>query len=578
MSMPREIRQGSNLPSALLLMAHEPSLDPRIDWMSEGLARDFHVCELGTYRIVSKQPPSREQLSSRRTRVRIERQRNDWDWVPTGRFIDSKKSVGLQTLMMLYMFAELPSRSLERIMDSAVGLEADLDRFRWFCRYFVHANGGLLQAARLIGQFDVIIATDLPTLPAALVLGQECDAPVLYDAHEYWPYSLDFKDWEVQFWQQLEQALAPLANIRVTVSPNLAEHMSKVYSCNFLAVPNCAPIGSETVVDLESALKSLSNREEVFFLFLGSFAPGRGLEDLVTAWDRVDSRAKLVLRGPDNPFKTKIVELAQSRGLLDRSISFPAPVTEGELIHAAREADVGIIPYSPHNIAYRYSCPNKLSQYMAAGLPIICNEIAYVSSVVEDNDIGTAVNFSDHEALASVINSFVYSKQQIVEMSHRSREIFRTSFNWESVSQNMYNQVCHAVRKRPHTRPEPDFSWIERGIDMCHSAEELGSAAAMFPQSNFALVAEIDRLNKVYPADYERLNKEYERRGAEIERLNKVYSAEHERLNEEYERRGAEIERLTKEIARLGEDTISQITWRRLLAGSLRRARRDLLS
>ena len=545
MSMPREIRQDSKLPSALLLMAHEPSLDPRIDWMSEGLARDFHVCELGTYRIESKQPPSREQLSSRRTRVRIERQRHDWDWVPTGRFIESEKSIGLQTLMMLYMFAELPSRPLERIIGSAVGLEADLDRFRWFCRYFVHTNGGLLQAARLIGQFDVIIATDLPTLPAALVLGQEYDAPVLYDAHEYWPYSwLDFKDWEVQFWQQLERALAPLANIRVTVSPNLAEHMSKVYSCNFLAVPNCAPIGSETFIDLESALKSLSNREEVFFLFLGSFAPGRGLEDLVTAWDRVDSRAKLVLRGPDDPFKTKIVELAQSRGLLDRSISFPAPVTEDQLIHAAREADVGIIPYSPHNIAYNYSCPNKLSQYMAAGLPIICNEIAYVSSVVVDKGIGAAVNFSDHEALASVINSFVCSKQQIIEMSHRSREIFRTSFNWEFVSQNMYNQVCHAVRKRPHTRPEPDFSWIERGIDMCHSAEELGTAAAMFPQSNLALLAEIDRLNKVYPAEYERLNKEYERRSAEIERLNKVYSAEYERLNAEYDRRGAEIERL----------------------------------
>jgi glycosyltransferase involved in cell wall biosynthesis len=399
----------------------------------------------------------------------------------------------------------------------------------------------------------VIIATDLPTLPAALVLGQEYDAPVLYDAHEYWPHSIDFKDWEVQFWQQLERALAPRANIRVTVSPNLAEHMSKVYSCNFLAVPNCAPIGSETFIDLESALKSLSNREEVFFLFLGSFAPGRGLEDLVMAWDRVDSRAKLVLRGLDNSFKTKIVELAQSKGLLDRSIFFPPPVTEDQLIHAAREADVGIIPYSPHNIAYRYSCPNKLSQYMAAGLPIICNEIAYVSSVVHDNDIGTAVNFSDHEALASVINSFVCSKQKIIEMSRRSREIFRTSFNWESVSQNMYNQVCHAVRKRPHTRPEPDFSWIERGIDMCHSAEELGSAAVMFPQSNLALVAEIDRLNKVYSAEYERLSKEYER-------LSK------------------EDERLTKEIARLREDTISQITWPRLLVGSLRRARRDLLS
>ena len=39
--------QSARNPRALLLAGHEPTMDPRIDWMAEGLTADFEVCELG---------------------------------------------------------------------------------------------------------------------------------------------------------------------------------------------------------------------------------------------------------------------------------------------------------------------------------------------------------------------------------------------------------------------------------------------------------------------------------------------------------------------------------------------------
>ena len=36
-------------PRAVFLMGHEPTIDPRIEWMAAGLAQDFDVCEIGTY-------------------------------------------------------------------------------------------------------------------------------------------------------------------------------------------------------------------------------------------------------------------------------------------------------------------------------------------------------------------------------------------------------------------------------------------------------------------------------------------------------------------------------------------------
>ena len=298
-------------------------------------------------------------------------------------------------------------------------------------------------------------------------------------------------------------------------------------------------------VDIDAALNLLGNREEINFIFLGAFSPGRGLEDLVKAWARVDSRGRLFLRGPDSSFKKEIVELAKSLDLTDRSVFFPAPVTEEELIHAARQADIGIIPYSPRNIVYRYACPNKLSQYMAAGLPIICNEITYVKSVVSDNGIGVAVDFSDHAALAKVVNSLLSSKEQIVEMSRRSQEAFRTSFNWGTVSKNLYCLLRSAVSARV-SPSELNLDWMDQKIDMHRSGDELGSAIAIFPQSAAAYQeqarayeAECERLVRVYDDlanAHERLVRAYQDQGSAYQKQTRAYQEQLNVYQEQSER------------------------------------------
>ena len=79
----------------------------------------------------------------------------------------------------------------------------------------------------------------------------------------------------------------------------------------------------------------------------------------------------LLLRGNDHAHKTICIRLAESLGLKDVGVFFPPPVCEGLLIAAAAEADIGVIPYKPTIINFRYCCPNKLSEYMQAGLPLM---------------------------------------------------------------------------------------------------------------------------------------------------------------------------------------------------------------
>ena len=476
------------------------------------------------------------------------RHAHDWDLIPGILKMMTESSVGLHHLMLLYVLAEFPPKLLARSIGALDANGDDLFRFRWAARHFLHTNCALLQAGRLIGHFDAVIAADMDTLPAALILAREHGATVLYDAHEFWPRAfMEYRHWEVEFWSSFEHNLASHADLRVTVSPHLANLMSKEYGCEFLSVPNCASRKSVEIPDVDTAVSGLLSRDEVFFIFLGSFAPGRGLEDLIKAWGHVDGRARLLLQGPDNSYKTELMELARGLGLLDNGITFPLAVDTSELVSAARQADVGIIPYAASSINNRYCSPNKLSQYMAAGLPIICNDqLEFVKSVVEQNSIGVAVEFGNHQAFAQAVNRLIAAKDQIAEMSARSQEVFQTRFNWEIVSRAMYAGLRAAVRERGvPPRTHLDFSWIERGREMRRRAEELGDGASLFAD------AELKRLNEFYPSEIKRLNEVYT---AEIHRLNEVYTAEIKRLNETYV---PELKRLNEvypaELKRLNE-------------------------
>src|SRR5262249_12739772 len=146
--------------------------------------------------------------------------------------------------------------------------------------------------------------------------------------------------WEREFWGGIERALAKQADIRLTVSPALASQMSQDYGVAFTAVPNCEPLSSACSPPLRDRPS-----EQLIFLYQGAFTKGRNLEHLIAQWPKTDRRAVLWLRGPGWAYKDELIELARSTGLLGSRIFFPGAVIEAELVSAAAEADVGIIPY-----------------------------------------------------------------------------------------------------------------------------------------------------------------------------------------------------------------------------------------
>jgi glycosyltransferase involved in cell wall biosynthesis len=500
---------------ALMLVAHEPTKDPRIDWFAEGLAADFEVCEVGIFsHEAASTGPSLERLSARRMRVRVDGQRIQWDFARCVHDASAGASVGIDAMSRLFFMCQLPLGTLGKAIGALQATEEDLSRLSELCHYFIKVNSSLLNASRQIGGFDVIVAVDLETLPAAVALAEEHRVPVVYDAHEYWPYAdFKFKDWEVRFWADLENTLLQCVTLPLTVSPQLADIMSLRYGREFDFIPNCVPLEWEKAIDLEATLEARARSDDVIFLVQGGFGAHRGVDKLINTWDKVNPRAKLWLRGPDGLAKTAMINLAQIRGVLNRCVYFPDAVSERELVKAAREADIGLVPYEPIGPNHCYCAPNKLSQYMAAGLPIICNELEFVKSVVVGNGIGVAVDFSDQAELVRTVNEYVQKRRSIPELSRRSREYFESTYNWQNASQRVYGNIRNTVSRQEPRKNGFEFSWIN-DIDYLRSNAELSRQGK--------LSEEIKRLNIVYMEEIKRLNEVIKLLNQEIASLKKI--------------------------------------------------------
>jgi glycosyltransferase involved in cell wall biosynthesis len=99
-----------------------------------------------------------------------------------------------------------------------------------------------------------------------------------------------------------------------------------------------------------------------------------------------------------------LLALAHQLGIGDR-VHFQPAVPQHELLDWTSSADIGVIPYPAVDLNHQFCSPNKLFEFIQAGLPIVANDLPFLRDVVVGEAIGAVAPIEQADRFAAAIDS-----------------------------------------------------------------------------------------------------------------------------------------------------------------------------
>src|SRR5579872_3189537 len=260
---------------------------------------------------------------------------------------------------------------------------------------FFYAEFNLRLFLRLLfTRGDVFLANDLDALSAVWLAGKLRRKPVVYDTHEYWlgMPELDGRPFVKKFWQRIENFIFPRLEHIYTICDSFAALYHKDYGKKLGVVRNVPLLNAGPAMPLPPEVERRIPRDKFLLLFQGAgINPQRGVEELVAAMAFLDPRKfhLIIIGGGDN--WDSIQELVHDKELSDRITLIPKVPFE-MLRSLTPRADLGLSLDKPNNINHIYGLPNKIFDYLFAGVPVLVSRLVELEKIVRTYDVGDFID------------------------------------------------------------------------------------------------------------------------------------------------------------------------------------------
>lgn len=334
----------------------------------------------------------------------------------------------------------------------------DIGPHAYFWRVWRHA-WTIYRRSRAVGA-AVYHIPDPSLIPVALVLKLR-GAKVVYDAHEDRPRQARTKYHERPvvgwvsslLWLALE-AVAKLAfDAIVAATPAIARRFPKRKT---VTVRNLALLEE---FDRDGAGSPRPYRErEKRIVYTGALNLHRGIRQLVEAVDFLPDEldAELVLIGDfERAHPGFEAELRRLPGW--RRVRYLGWCERPQMLAELDAARVGAVLLQPRP-EHREALPNKLLEYMGAGLPIVASHFPLWRTLVEGNGAGVTVDPTHPRAIADTFERLLSEPAAAEAMGRRGSAAVRREYNWESERGpllELYARLTQPSRSSEHLRRQP---------------------------------------------------------------------------------------------------------------------------
>jgi O-antigen/teichoic acid export membrane protein/glycosyltransferase involved in cell wall biosynthesis len=285
---------------------------------------------------------------------------------------------------------------------------------------------------------DVYHAHDITALPPCYVAAKLRRKPLVYDAHE-----LPLVDPHITRRRLLSGASTAVLKLMmarctavITVSPPLVSELQRRYGGTSAVVVRNVP-SYQSPVASDRLRERLGLKPAVrIVLYQGGLQANRGLDAAVRAVRFMAPGSVLVLLGAGEA-AAQLQRTAKEEQVEDR-VMFLAPVPYDELHSWTASADVGLLVNTPQfSPNTRMGLPNKLFEYLMAGLPVFVSQLDSVADLVRTYDVGVVARSLDPEAIGRSLDAMLLNGERLDAMRRNALAACRQHLRWDVESERL---------------------------------------------------------------------------------------------------------------------------------------------
>lgn len=257
---------------------------------------------------------------------------------------------------------------------------------------------------------------------------------VIYDVHETVPEDILGKTWiapalrKSVAWsvRHLENYAANRFDAVVAATPFICDRFLKL-GCRAVNVNNY-PILSELYLhDVDWFQK------ERAVGYVGGINKIRGIFEIVEAIDQTN--AKLLLAGQFSELEQRD-QVAAMPGWTH--VEELGQLNRKEVAQTLAKVMAGLVLFhpTPYHVTAQ---PNKMFEYMSAGIPVIASNFSLWKEIIEGNQCGICVDPMNPPAIAQAIQWIVEHPEEAKRMGENGRKAVEKEYNWEIESVSLLN-------------------------------------------------------------------------------------------------------------------------------------------
>ncbi len=257
----------------------------------------------------------------------------------------------------------------------------------------------------LFKKSNILLSNDLDTLPANFFVSKLKNIPLVYDSHELFTEvpELNNRKFVKRFWIITERIILPKIKFSYTVCDSLSRIYFEKYGLKMATIRN-VPYYTKTNNKKNNSIKKI--------IYQGALNIDRGLEEIIEAMQYLDNCVLQIVGSGDieNELKKLVTQTNTEKKVL-----FSGRIPFEKLKKITSQADIGISFEQNTNLNYYYSLPNKIFDYIHAGVPVLASDFPEIKNIINKYKVGTIITDYNPISLSSKIKEIIKNEKQLTE-------------------------------------------------------------------------------------------------------------------------------------------------------------------